>query len=82
MDKPPLNSAVEFDKYGQPAGAANDDTLWDADDCAAFYKCSRWTFVNRISKRPDFPAPHVETGRRFRRWLPDDIRGYRTKKRR
>lgn len=58
------------------------DRLWTSDDCALFYRVSRWTFVNRISKRPDHPKPHIETSRRTRRWLPEDIQEYRTKRRR
>jgi hypothetical protein len=75
MDKPP-NSAVEFDKYGQPAEAANDG-LWDADRCASWFGCARWTFVNRISKLPSFPRPHIETSRHFRRWLPQDVKDFK-----
>lgn len=56
------------------------DRLWTSDDCAVFFRISRWTFVNRLSKKPGFPKPHIETSRRTRRWLPDDIKEYRTKR--
>lgn len=55
------------------------DKLWDPDACAQYLGCARWTFVNRISKMPNFPKPHVETGRRFRRWRPSDVRDFSTR---
>lgn len=55
--------------------------LWTPDDCARYFGIARWTFVNRVSKRPDFPKPHVELSRRMRRWLPEDVVDYRTKRR-
>lgn len=59
-----------------------DDRPWTSDDCANYFKISRWTFVNRLSKRPDFPKPFIETSRRMRRWRPEDIKEYQTKRRR
>lgn len=81
--------ALEPASVGQPvpdvAPAANDalptDRLWTSEDCAVFFRISRWTFVNRLSKKPGFPKPHIETSRRMRRWLPEDIQDYRTKRR-
>jgi hypothetical protein len=57
------------------------DRLWTSDDCAPCFRISRWTFVTRLSKKPGFPKPHIETSRRMRRWLPEDIKDYRTTKR-
>ncbi|WP_199097150.1 hypothetical protein [Dyella sp. ASV21] len=67
---------------GDNRPAANDtpDGLWTSDDCAAYFKISRWTFVNRLSKKPGFPKPHVEMSRRMRRWLPEDIKDYQTRR--
>lgn len=52
------------------------DQLWTPDDCARYFGIARWTFVNRVSKMPSFPAPHVELSRRMRRWLPEDVKDW------
>jgi predicted DNA-binding transcriptional regulator AlpA len=52
----------------------NDESLWTPDDCARYLGIARWTFVNRVSKMPTFPKPHVELSRRMRRWLAEDVR--------
>lgn len=66
--------------HGPAANELPTDRLWTSDDCAMYFRISRWTFVNRLSKKPGFPKPHIETSQRMRRWLPEDIQEYRTKR--
>ena len=57
--------------------------LWGYEDCAQYMGVARWTFVNRISKEPDFPRPAIELSRKIRRWLPEDVKdwAYRCRRR-
>jgi hypothetical protein len=43
------------------------DDLWAPEDCAAYFKVSRWTFMARISKMPTFRRPYIEISRNMRR---------------
>lgn len=44
------------------------DDLIDTADIAELLDCSRVHVTNRVTKRPDFPAPKVNLSQRHRRW--------------
>lgn len=44
--------------------------IWDSEDCAQYFKCSRRHFVDRISKEPSFPEPVKNLSCR---WLMTDV---------
>jgi predicted DNA-binding transcriptional regulator AlpA len=50
--------------------------LLDTQQIADLIGVSRQHVTNRLSKRPDFPAPRVNLSQRTRRWSEADIRAW------
>ena len=51
------------------------DTI-DTERIADILGCTRKHVTDRLTKRPDFPAPVVDISRKTRRWREDDIRAW------
>ncbi|WP_066338459.1 helix-turn-helix transcriptional regulator [Azohydromonas lata] len=47
--------------------------LLDTADIAALLGVRRDHVTDRLSKRPDFPRPHVNLSQKLRRWRAEDI---------
>lgn len=53
--------------------------LWNSNDCAAFFRCSRKNFMEAIRPLPTFPrAQYLPTMRGTSRalWKPDEVRAW------
>ncbi len=53
--------------------------LLSTKDIAELLGVSRAHLVDRLSKRPDFPAPIVNISQRIRKWKRDDVLKWMTK---
>lgn len=52
------------------------EELWSADQCSQYLGYSRHHFMNRVSKRPDFP----KTAKAGRRWVRNEVIAWATRK--
>ena len=50
--------------------------LIDTADIAQMLGVSREHVTDRITKKPDFPAPRVKLSRRIVRWAAEDVRAW------
>lgn len=53
----------------------------DTADIAAMLGCSRRHVTDRLTKRPDFPAPFVNLSQKMRYWRLADVQAYAQGKR-
>lgn len=53
--------------------------LLDTADIARLLEITREHCTDRVTKRPDFPAPAVNLSRRLRRWRKQDIAAWLAK---
>ena len=52
------------------------EELWNADQCSQYLGFSRHYFMNKVSKRPDFP----KTAKAGRRWVRNEVIAWATRK--
>lgn len=50
-----------------------EDQLWDAEDCARYFKMSRESFLKYKAPQPSFPKPH---GPGHPRWFAGEVIRY------